>query len=1000
MANGFQLPSDTINLLYNDKESNIWIGTARGLIFLSPDNAGIYHSKPVQAGNIPGQSITCIMEDEQRIWFGTVSGTLFYRDKLSNEFLSKKVSVNRLNGLCLSAKDNTLYISTAGSEIIKLNRYSLQTASAVMPGARPFYALYEDKSGQLWIEPAEKGVVKFNPLSNNFKYFFQKSDMPASYPLRYFNVKEDYESRVWVFMKGGGLGYYDPVKDDIQYLYNEQGAVHHRFSNSVICGYFDPSGILWFSTSAKGIEKVIFQGNDFNPNMLVDNSSNNNDNDVRGIYNDRKNRLWLASKSGKIYIRQPDGRIISPVFINAPSGGIGMVYTILQQKNGKIWLGTKGRGLYSAEPVDKEELQYKLIHYQPDKNDVYSLNSNLIYTLLEDRLGRLWVGTFENGLNLLVYKDEKAQFINAANDFKRYPAAMGGKIRHLKQDEAGNIWVATTNGLVIADINKASYKSYEFLSYQKKPGDRTSLGNNNLQFILRDSKGRMWIATSGGGLNEVIGSDTRNLRFKIFTREDGLPSDYILSIVEDNMGNLWLGTENGLSKFTPDNLHIRNYDSYDGLPKTGFSEACALKLQDGNLLFGTISGYLIFNPSTVVGRKIRAAMAFTNFQVNNKDAVPGSTASPLHIDINNTGTVHLRYNENIISIDFTVLDYRSNNKQAYAYRLAGFDEEWHSVINQHKATYTNLHPGKYQFDIKSLNDEIYENLPAKTLLIVISPPWWRTTWAYIVYALLLIIIMEIIRRIAFTMIRLRNRIAVEKKLTDLKINFFTNISHELRTPLTLIVNPVEEVLKQDGLSAKSRDYLTVARKNTNRMVRFINQLLDFQKVQSGKMKLKISRTEMVAFVKEIASYFSEAAHEKQIELKVTSNLDELYAWVDPEKIDIVIYNLLSNALKFSGDGKVIEIQIDGEPSRDFFTISVIDQGIGVPPEQLADIFELYYEVDNAETNYLGGTGIGLALSKDIVRFHHGKIYAYNNSPKGLMVTVELRLGKDHFQDTT
>lgn len=993
--NGFQLPSDKVNFLKEDEQKNIWIGTESGLSCLYLDSSGQYKNNSLDAAFAKGMAYTCIAEDGQHVWFGTSDGYLIRYDKSSHQFLKKKVTNNRLNALLLSKNQQTVY-ATGGRDVITTNVSSLQNITAFMPGVGPMLSMYEDKTGLLWIEPEKNGLIKYNPVTRTFKYFFQANDANFYNTAKEYKVFEDHNGRVWMSMKGGGFGYYNRAADVIEYFYNKPGSLDHQFSNIVTYSYFDPAGVLWLSTRDRGIDKIIFQANDFKHGLLVAHTLNKSDNEIRGIFSDQHKRLWLTSKSGKLYVFD-QGRRVENVFVNEPAGGIGLVYNIIQARNGVIWLGTKGNGLFRAVPVDKAGLKYKLTHFKADKKDINSLSSDLIYSILEDKKGRIWVATYQYGVNLLVPHGDEMRFINIHNSFKNYPVG-SWKARHLEEDASGKIWVATTNGLVVFDPDQGNPDNYLFRSFGKVAGDKTSLGNNDAQYIYRDSKNRMWVATSGGGLNKVVELSDKGLKFKVYTKEDGLPSDYILSIVEDNAHNLWLGTENGISKLEPEQQRFRNYDSYDGLPKTGLSEGSSLKLPNGDLLFGCINGYITFNPTAIKDQKIKAKMALTSFQINNKDVNPGEAGSPLKIDINDAKEIKLSYNENIISIDFTVLDYRSSNKQAYAYRLNGFDTEWHNVKSQRKATYTNLPPGSYVFEVKSLNADLYENLPIKTISIKIAPPPWRTVWAYILYVILFGVLVEIARRIVFTMIRLRNRIAVEQRLTELKLSFFTNISHELRTPLTLIVNPIEELSRLENLPPKAREYINVVRRNANRMVRFINQLLDFRKAQSGKMDLKLAHTEVVALVKDITTYFSEVAREKQIELLVVPNVKELYAWVDAEKIDIVIYNLLSNAFKFTPDHKVIRIEINQLPGEETFTIRVVDQGIGVPADKLNDIFELYYEVDKAPGSNLEGTGIGLALCKEIVGFHHGNIEARNNPEGGLTVTLELKLGKAHFRD--
>lgn len=995
MKSDFRLPSKRINFLYSDKQKQVWIGTENGLSLLSLAKTGTYKNKRLDLNFAKDVSYTCIAEDQLNIWLGTKDGYLVRYEKASGRFSKKKISGSRLNKMLLAKNGKVIYI-TGGREVIKIIIQDLHISSSVMPGNGPFLSLFEDKSGLLWIEPDKHGLIKYNPATGVTKYFFQENDANFFNTTKDYKIFEDHNGRVWMCMKGGGFGYYNPSTDTIEYFYNKPGSVDHLFSNIVSCSYFDPAGILWLSTRDRGVEKVIFQANDFKHKLLVDKSLNKSDNEIRGVYSDRNKRLWITAKSGKLYVYD-QGKKIKDIFINEPKGGLGLVYTLLQDQKGNMWLGTKGNGLFKAEPADKRGLKFKLTHYRANSKDLHSLSSDMIYSLLEDKKGRIWLATYENGINQLVQDGGEVRFINNNNSFSKYPAG-SRKVRHLQEDVEGNIWIATTNGLVIFNPDKSTSNEYKFKTYGKVAGNKNTLGNNDVQYIYKDSKNRMWVATSGGGLNRVTQLSENGLKVQIFTMEDGLPSDYILSVVEDNAGNLWLGTENGISKFNPEKLQFRNYDSYDGLPKTGLSEACSLKLPNGELFFGCINGYIIFNPATITDQKINAKMALTSFQINNKDINPDQTRASLNMDINAAREIKLNYNENIISIDFTVLDYRSTNKQLYAYRLKGFDTEWQSVKNQRKATYTNLPPGNYIFEVKSLNTDLYGNAPVKTLAIKIAPPPWRTLWAYLSYAILLGIFVEIVRRIVFTMIRLRNRITVEQRLTELKLSFFTNISHELRTPLTLIVNPIEEISRQENLSAKGQEYINVVRRNANRMVRFINQLLDFRKAQSGKMKLKIMRTEVVALVNDIASYFSELARERQIELLISANTKELYAWIDAEKIDIVIYNLLSNAFKFTADNKVIRIEINHDSDKDQFTISVIDQGIGVPPDQLNDIFELYYEVDKAPGTNLDGTGIGLALSKEIVTFHHGNIEAMNNREGGLKVDLKLKMGKDHFID--
>ncbi|TXK37685.1 response regulator [Pontibacter qinzhouensis] len=982
-----------INFLFTDKANTAWAGTTSGLCRFTQYDGGTIQGNNIRLDMLDKLNFTSFAEGTDKIWFGTSQGYLVVYDKKANHFRKQKICNSSINSVCLSNKRNVLYLTNSNRQLLTARTSDLQTAVASLPGKAPFLSVFEDNTGLVWIEPEDQGAIKFDPADQSFRHFTQPKDATFHPSFRVFKVFEDHKKRVWVSMQGGGFGYYDPTADSVKYFYNKPGSSEQLFSNFVTSSFVDASGVMWLCTNDRGINKIIFQDEHFKNKMLVPNTPNKSDNEVRGVFHDSKNRLWLSSKSGHLFVYN-NGELVPGLFHNVPRGGLGNIYTIIEDSKKNIWLGTKGAGLFKAEPVDHMLNQYKLIHFQFSQDDSYSLNSNMIHTVIEDSKGRIWVGTFGAGLNLIEQKEGKVRFLNDKNSFHRYPKRLFKRIRHLNEGPAGDIWVATTDGLLI--FNPDEKDELIFDSHRKIPGNKASLGNNDVQYILRDSKNGMWLCTSGGGLNKAI-ADHGSYKFRVYTKEEGLPNDYLLSAVEDDSGKLWLVSENGISRFDPETEQFRNYDSYDGLPKAGFSEAAAIRLGNGNLLFGSKSGYLVFNPAEITNKKIAANMVFTNFQVNNRNVEPAVQDSPLKLSINHTEKVELAFDQNMLGLEFTVLDFHSGSRQGYAYRLKGYDAQWHQVKDQHKAIYTNLPPGKYMFEVKSLNTGVYETIPSKKLAITIHPPVWRTTWAYIIYTILVLILLEIIRRVTFSMIKLRNRIAIEQKLTDLKLRFFTNISHELRTPLTLIVNPIEAIASQEELSPKGREYINVVRKNTGRMVRFINQLLDFRKAQGSKMKLNIERTEIVALVREICEHFTEAAAEKQILLHTTSNVKEFYAWIDTEKIDTVLYNLLSNALKFTPNGKVITVEIICT-ANDSLTLKVIDQGIGVPNDKLSDIFELYYEVDKLKGNNIEGTGIGLALAKEFVELHHGKITAQNNATAGLTVAVSLQTGKEHYKE--
>jgi signal transduction histidine kinase/DNA-binding response OmpR family regulator len=566
----------------------------------------------------------------------------------------------------------------------------------------------------------------------------------------------------------------------------------------------------------------------------------------------------------------------------------------------------------------------------------------------------------------------------------------------LASDINGRIWIGTTEGLLLIDPAKENFYKSDFTRYVKIPLNNESLGDNDVQYIYRDSDNAMWVLTSTGGLNKAIDENRMDsLRFLNYSTRNGLPSDNLLSCTEDPRGYLWIATQNGISCFDRVNKVFQNYNISDGVPAGGFSESSCVTAANGELVLGMYNGYVHFNPLQVVQSKIVGNIVFTNLLINNEDAVPAVKGSVLQAPLNYTEKIVLQYDQNVVSVDYRMLDYRSQDKVNYLYRLVGFNSTWRNNKNETRASFTNLSPGHYTFEVKSANSD-YSQVPARALDIVILPPPWKTTWAYSLYFLLGLIMLWLIRRYALIMLRLRQRIIIEKKLSDLKLNFFTNVSHELRTPLTLILNPLEEISRTEKLSDQGVRHLTIVQKNAQRMAGFINQLLDLRKAQCGKMTLKVSKVELVSFVQRILGYFADLAEQKKLSIMIKTERPELWVWIDAEKIDIVIYNILANALKFTPEGKTISIILQSS-AKGTIVLKVIDEGKGVPDNQLDEIFGLYFGGQPSEGGNFKGTGIGLALSKELIEQHHGKISASKNIPNGLVITIELKMGKDHFE---
>lgn len=988
---------NNVNFIFEDPEQRVWFGTKKGLICLTKKEEQ-YVPYPGLKDRIYGHHLDfthAAANDSGKMFFATTNGVLVQYTPRSKTFSQKRIGKGEISDMLVS-KTGNIYITMPNQGLII---YDDQTATLQKKDNQATYlSIYEDRTGNIWLEPEKDGAVLYNPLRRSFHSFVHKKEQNLPFITREgfindrsFNVFEDVNDVVWVCLKGGGFGYYKKNENQLSYFYNHPEDDNRLFSNNLVAAYSDKKGVLWFCTRNGGVHKATFFSDNFKYNRLVNASPNRFDNEIRALLQDSDGKIWITNKQGEVYFhKNGDIKVLDNNQIP------GSIYCITEDRHKNIWMGTKGYGLIKLEPKNVQRTKYNIIRYENDPNDSASLSSNQIYSITEDRKGRLWIGTFQKGPNLLMEDNGKVHFKNVNNSFKNYPKRAFNVIRHAMEGPDKKIWLGTTDGLLRFDPDEDP-DNMQFIPTVKIAGDKNSLGNNDIMYLFLSKDEQVWIGTFGGGLSKVMNKPQElngKLRFKTFTKEQGLPNDIILSIIEDNNRHLWMTTENGIAVMNVETEDFRNYNTYNGLPKIGFSEAACLKTDKGKIFFGGMEGYISFYPDKIVSTKFPGNMVFTGIQLYNKEIDIKDPESPLKISINYADEIVLHHDQDVITIEYTVLDYRTPDDISYAYILEGYDKDWHYVKNQKKATYTKIPPGRYTFRVKTATNSHFENIPEKSIAITVKEPWWLSGLAIFCYIVLAICALEIIRRIIFTMIRLKHKIAVETKMTALKIQFFTNISHELRTPLTLLVNPLLKLKQTEALSKNGIKYLDVASKNTNRMIRFVNQLLDFRKIQARKTELRVEKVELVRFITHLLDNFDDLVEDKNISLKMIPSTAEIYAWCDKDKMDIVFFNIISNAVKFSPKDSDVIIRM--EKSGAYLLIQVVDEGEGVAEDQLDAIFDLYYEGGNRQHKAFKGTGIGLALSKDIVSLHKGTLRAEKNQHRGMTFTIALLDGNAHF----
>ncbi|MGY0041150.1 ATP-binding protein [Pedobacter sp. NJ-S-72] len=523
-----------------------------------------------------------------------------------------------------------------------------------------------------------------------------------------------------------------------------------------------------------------------------------------------------------------------------------------------------------------------------------------------------------------------------------------------------------------------------------KMGLKNSLRSSNINCIAQRKNGEIWIGTYYGGLSYY--DDQKNNRFINYTEENGLPVNNVFGIIEDNAGNLWVSTSNGLSMFNPALKTFKNYTSRDGLPGNEFNKNAYLKSSGGELFFGGYNGFTGFFTNKIQTNTKPSEIVLTDLKLDNRSLKINDEDGLLKKNICQTNQVTFHHNQNTITINFALLNYVKPEKNKYSYKLDGFEKNWNSV-NTPTATYTNLPPGDYIFQVKGMNNDGIQSLNVKKLKISILPPFYLTWWAYLFYACLATGIIILLLRYLLIRAVLKN----EKETNAHKLEFFTNISHEIRTPLTLIVAPLEKIIEETREQPVLHKELSLIKNNADRLMRLTTELLDFRKAESGKMILQVSPGNIAKFCREIFLVFQNMADVQHISYDFYAERDEIQLYFDKVQLEKVLFNLLSNAFKFTPENGQISLHLKVETN--LVKIEIANSGKGIPLENQSDLFNSFYQVASSGNI---GTGLGLSFSKSITELHHGEIY-FESTPDPMgknghtCFTVELQTGKDHFK---
>ena len=950
------LSDNAITSIYEDKKGNFWIGTFSNLNLLDRKTNKVTHFayNPTDTGSLSSTIVSCLFEDSRgNFWVGTHRG-LNLMDRKTGKF----------------------------------TKYFEQPNSANQISSDVITAIAQDKKGTLWIGTAG-GLNQYNYAANTFRAYKANNQNPnalKSNAIHTICIGEG--NTVWVGTEKA-LDLFD-TNTALFTHYTKNPRDERSISHSSIVSLLvDGQGILWVGTFAGGVSK--YDKNQSNFTLYRGfGLENSNSNVVTSFAEAANGDIWVGTDGGGLYLWQLAYNYFMPYDAstnNKDKVGSSILSLLLNRKKDRLWIGTYDKGVASLK-VSTGEITY----YHADK-----INSNSVYALLEDKRGNIWIGTNGGGVSVLnpVTKELK-HFQNEPNK-----ASLGNNfIRAFYEDVQGDIWIGTYSG-GISVLNPSTNKFTQYNSFN------SNLQSEIIYSIYGDTKNNIWVGTKGGGL---LLFDRNKNNFRAITENQGLASSVVNSIVEDRQHNLWIGTDNGLSRFSPTSKALKNYTVVNGLQSNEFIPGSAFRTSKGDMLFGGLNGFNNFDPKAIRDNKRIPPVVITDFLLFNKSVPIANSNSPLKLNINETQEIVLSYDQSVFAIEFAALSYTVPEENKYAYMLEGFDEDWNYVGQERKATYTNLAPGKYTFKVKAANNDGLWNEEGTAMSIVITPPFWKTNWAYLLYFLtisgiLYAIYVEIKSREKLKSEVLYQTITADKmqELNQLKLNFFTNISHELRTPLSLIVDPLRKIITEEMNVDQAKRYSRLVFKNATRLTNLVNQLLDFRKLETGHLQLEPKKIDVITLIKNVFEAFALRADERAITYVLDLKLTHLDAWIDSDKLDKILTNLISNAFKYTPDSGLITVSVnmnelleENGDAKNVIEIHIKDTGAGIPSELKDKIFDIFYQVKDAERYEKESSGIGLALTKELVLLHKGEVFVNSVAGEGADFVVKIPVGEEHF----
>lgn len=1038
------LSDNFIQCLSEDASGKIWIGTfSGGLNVFDPEterfSAFVYD--PENTESISNNRVHCLIPEKEHVWVGTNSGLdllhtetgVFDRIELNNSRKSPfEVYTLQQDG------NGYLWIGTNHG----LVRYDPEnkTSKPFIPdpafkhgrNSNHIRAIYEDKYGVLWVGSWGGGLYKMNKDGEVVRHFVSGRSTNSSLSNNsILDISGNNESLLFIATEGGGLNVLDLDKETLRSYQTDIGEENSINSNSIHTLFYDDlNGVFWAGTYNGGINYFSKWDKPFQLFRAEPGGLNNGH--TTCAVQDADGLVWIGTDGGGINFFNPENESFSywnTVQNQQNKSSNNAILSMHCDRNNVIWVGSYNGGL---DRISANRKNSKSFRHDPDNNK--SLSGENINVIYEDKRGNIWVGTMFGGLNL--FDPVTGNFRRFQHDPNDSTTIIDNFIYGVFEDRMGRILVQTGKGLEILN-----YNSFTFTRF----GSSFDTDFDVPLSLLEDSQGNLWIGTQQQGLFRI---DRTGVNVRQYVERDGLPSNSILGILEDNLGNLWISTDRGLSKFEegvlkPERIRFQTFSVEDGLQGSEFKRGAYCKLTNGDLLFGGQNGFNIFDPLKIKINPSIPPVQITQLKLFN-EIVDFADSTILNKPMTYTDQINIGYDNTVLTFEFAAMNYILPSKNEFAFKLEGFEDSWNYVGTQNNATYTNLDPGQYTFRVKASNNDGIWNETGDLLLINVLPPWWQNSYfraSVIVLFIFLIVGFYLFRTYQLRMskkelerqVKVRtkdlekttaiseerqkeisrqnevliqkndelkrkseeiNRMAAEiRELNEAKLRFFTNISHELRTPLNLIIWPLEDIIqKKSELSEKLQSKLSLMQKNANKLMKLINQVLEFRKVQTRSVDLHLEKKNLLISVQRTFDSFQEWAKRKEVNFSLAASTGDRIVCFDENKLDIILSNLLSNAFKYVKKGGNINVSLNlSEETNDKtgklnLEIIVEDDGVGIPPEKIVLIFQRYFE---GGTSSIKGSGIGLSMVKELVEIQSGTVKVLSKPDEGARFIVNI-----------